>query len=199
MSPAREQPAPLNTDPPTAPGGAGQGFSWFSSVPFAIALFVVWVILSGKLDAFHLTIGGLASLVTARLAIDLVQLPPAMGRRDARLLRGVSWFRVLAYIPWLAWQITLSSLQVVRIVFDPKLPTRPRIIRFSGNLPHTLARLTLSHSITLTPGTVTLDVEDDEFEVHALTAASAGALESGVMQDRVGALFRPGAAPEKQL
>jgi multicomponent Na+:H+ antiporter subunit E len=61
-------------------------------------------------------------------------------------------------------------------------------------LPHPLARLTLATSITLTPGTVTVDVEDDEFLVHALTKQGADALTppegEGDMQRRVAALYR---------
>ena len=199
MSSVRNQFSPLVNDPPPTPHGVGQGTSWLPSLPFAIVLFVVWVILSGKFDAFHLSVGGITALMTARLSLYLIRLQPPMGRLNDQPLRGVSWLRVLAYVPWLSWQVTLSSLQIVRVVFDPKLPVRPRIIRFSGDLPHTLARLTLSHSITLTPGTVTLEVEDDEFEVHVLTPVLAEALESGEMQNRVAALFKGGAEKEKEL
>lgn len=138
---------------------------------------------------FHLGVGAVTAALIARLSVYLVRLPPSMGHLDDRPMQGVSWVRALAYIPWLGWQVVLSSLQVVRIVFDPKLPINPRIVRFSGGLPHTLARLALSHSITLTPGTVTLEVEDDEFEVHALTSAAAEALGTGAMEARVAALF----------
>jgi multicomponent Na+:H+ antiporter subunit E len=62
-------------------------------------------------------------------------------------------------------------------------------------LPHTLARLTLATSITLTPGTVTLDVDGDEFLVHALTLASANGLApaagEAAMPQRVAALYAP--------
>jgi multicomponent Na+:H+ antiporter subunit E len=76
----------------------------------------------------------------------------------------------------------------------PHMPISPRLVRFRIALPHTLARLTLASSITLTPGTVTLDVRDDEFVVHALTALSAQGLDpqagGGAMQQRVAALYQ---------
>ena len=67
----------------------------------------------------------------------------------------------MAYLPWLLWQIVLSSLQVAYVVLHPKMPIQPGD-PFPDSLPHTLARLTLATSITLTPGTITIDVQDDD-------------------------------------
>ncbi|MEE8130099.1 MAG: Na+/H+ antiporter subunit E, partial [Vicinamibacterales bacterium] len=64
-----------------------------------------------------------------------------------------------------------------------------RLLRLRACYPHTLGRLTLANSITLTPGTVTLDVNGDEFLVHALTEASARDLERGTMPDKVSQLY----------
>jgi multicomponent Na+:H+ antiporter subunit E len=72
------------------------------------------------------------------------------------------------------------------------MPISPRLVRFRIQLPHTLAKLTLATSITLTPGTVTIDVQDDEFLVHALTAQSASSVEDAAgesMQQRVATLY----------
>jgi multicomponent Na+:H+ antiporter subunit E len=156
---------------------------------FSAVLFGLWVVLSGKLDAFHLGIGAATAVWVARLARNLLTLPPAIGRSLQHPLQGVAWFRVATYVPWLAWQIALSSIQIARVVFDPNLPIRPSVVRFESGLPHTLARLTLAHSITLTPGTVTLDLEGDEFVVHALTSEAADEIGRGSMQHAVHPLF----------
>jgi multicomponent Na+:H+ antiporter subunit E len=88
---------------------------------------------------------------------------------------------------------------VALIVIHPKLPIQPSLVRFRITLPHAMARLTLSTSITLTPGTVTLDVEDDEFLVHALTTQSAQALlplhGTGAMQEQVATLYASAKPP----
>jgi multicomponent Na+:H+ antiporter subunit E len=107
----------------------------------------------------------------------------------------VRWGRVLKYGAWLAWEVVVSAVQVASVVLHPKMPIAPRLLRFQASLPHTLARLTLANSITLTPGTVTLEVDADEFVVHALTPASAAGLDAGRMQARVAGLFEPEAAP----
>ena len=167
--------------------------SFFASLPFTLVLFVVWIILSGKFDTFHLGVGLVTAQIVSRLTQRLVALPPRIGALDHAPTTGVVWVRVVLYIPWLAWQVILSSIHIATVVLHPRLPIAPRIFRISGGLPHTLARLTLANSITLTPGTVTVDVQDDKFVVHALTEASAESLTAkGAMPLRVGELFEDG-------
>lgn len=117
-----------------------------------------------------------------------------IGLDERHPLAAISWGRLLLYLPWLGWQVVLSSLQVAWVVIHPKMPISPRVVRFDTDLPHELARLTLANSITLTPGTVTLDVEGDAFVIHALTTSSASALApetgQGRMQRRVESLYR---------
>jgi multicomponent Na+:H+ antiporter subunit E len=161
--------------------------------PFSILLFGLWVVLSEKFDAFHLGIGAASSLAIALGTYRLLLLPPAIGPTGVYPMAAVPWLRLLAYIPWLVWQIVLASVQVAVVVVHPKMPISPCLIRFHMPLPHALARLTLATSITLTPGTITVDVQDDEFLVHALTQQGADALMppegDGTMQQRVAILY----------
>ena len=181
-----------DTHSPTAPGPDDARSSrppLLAGLPFAVPLFLIWIVLSGKLDVLHLGAGAVTALIIARLTQRLLALPPTVGCSTDRPLQDVVWLRSVRYVAWLVWQIVLSSLQIARVVLDPRLPVQPRIVRFRGRLPHTLARLTLANSITLTPGTVTLDVQGDTFEVHALTDEAARAIESEAMQQRVRPLF----------
>ena len=96
-------------------------------------------------------------------------------------------------MPWLIWQIAVASAHIAYVVLHPRMPIRPRMIRVQAKLPHALARLTLANSITLTPGTVTIDVQGDDFLVHALTEVSVQGLlpeqGDGIMQQRVANLY----------
>jgi multicomponent Na+:H+ antiporter subunit E len=161
-------------------------------LPLALTLFVLWLILSGKFDAFHVSIGAVSALCVALGTRRLLLLPPAIGPPGTHPT-NVLPLRFLGYIPWLIWQIIVSSLHVAYVVLHPKMPIQPRLLRFDTSFPHVLAQLTLATSITLTPGTVTLDVDNDEFLVHALTDTSAKGLEpqGGPMHRRVAALFQP--------
>ena len=96
------------------------------------------------------------------------------------------------FLPFMAAEIVISSVQVAVMVLHPRMPIQPRLIRFRTSLPHPLARLTLATSITLTPGTVTLDVVDDEFLVHALTGVSAQGVEAGKIRDWVSRIYGGG-------
>ena len=160
-------------------------------LPLALTLFVLWLILSGKFDAFHVSIGAVSALCVALGTRRLLLLPPDIGPPGVHPTNALP-LRFLGYIPWLIWQIIVSSLHVAYVVLHPGMPIRPRLLRFDTSFPHVLAQLTLATSITLTPGTVTLDVDNDEFLVHALTDTSAQGLEpqGGAMHRRVAALFQ---------
>ncbi len=67
----------------------------------------------------------------------------------------------------------------------PKMPINPRVISFKNEYKTELGMVTLANSITLTPGTVTINVDKDEFIVHAITEDYAKALKSGEMQARI--------------
>ena len=97
----------------------------------------------------------------------------------AHLLVNAVW-----YWPWLLWQIFLSGLGVARIIVTPSLPATPTLLKVRASQTTAAGRATYANSITLTPGTVTVEVEGDEFLVHALTADGAADLSEGLM-DRV--------------
>jgi multicomponent Na+:H+ antiporter subunit E len=158
--------------------------------------------LSGKFDAFHLGIGAVSAVCIALGTRRLLLLTPAIGPVQTHPMDVVPWLRLLLYVPWLIWQIVLSSLLVAVVVVHPKMPIQPRLIRFRTHLPHDLARMTLATSITMTPGTITLDVQGDEFLVHALTEKSAQSLmpiqEEGSMQSQVLSLYNPARATRSE-
>jgi multicomponent Na+:H+ antiporter subunit E len=162
-------------------------------VPLTVALMALWIILSGRFDLFHLSFGMLSALAITLGTNRLLLLPPAIGPATLNPFTAHPWLRLLTYVPWLFWQIVLSSLHIAYVVLHPQMPITPRVVSFQVKLPHALARLTLANSITLTPGTVTIDVRGDEFLVHALTATSIQGLlpaaGEGDMQQRVTKLF----------
>jgi len=155
----------------------------------AVVLFIFWVILSGKFDAFHLSLGAMSSVGVAYWVRDLNSLPPSI-----QGFRRLSWTGWPTYLPWLVWQIVLSAVAVAKVVLDPKLPIEPKVIKFKCKLPHTVAHLTLANSITLTPGTITIDQTGDAYVVHALTTDAGDGLipkeGEGEMQVRVRNVFK---------
>ena len=99
----------------------------------------------------------------------------------------------LTYLPWLLWQVLLSNLRVIKIVWSPKLPIAPQLVEVPCSLTTPTGVALFANSITMTPGTVTLSV-GETLLVHALTADDAAGVLDGSMHDRIRKL-EPGAAP----
>jgi multicomponent Na+:H+ antiporter subunit E len=148
-------------------------------------LFGVWMLLSGKFDVFHLGSGVVAVLLVVWL--DRKLGPVNLGENDLPIRIHVG--RAILFVPWLVWQMLLSALEVARIILRPNGSLDPRLVRFTCVQPHTIARVLLGNSITLTPGTLTLNIEGDHYLIHSLSAGSREGLFGGGMQKKVARLF----------
>ena len=142
-------------------------------------LFAAWLVLSGHFDPLHLAYGVVCSALVAQHSARLffTEAP------SLRLL-SAAWGAV-RFLPWLLVEIVLANLHVVYLVCRPGR-LRPQIVRFRTRLRGDVARVFLGNAITLTPGTITLDIDDDEFVVHAVSDVSAASLRSGEMERRIG-------------
>jgi multicomponent Na+:H+ antiporter subunit E len=162
--------------------------SWRSLIVQGIILMGLWLLMSGHYDLFHIALGVLSVVVVLLLNLHMNSIQ--FFSRDVPEWEQIQYGRGLAYIPWLLWEIILASLQVAYVVLHPRLPIKPTILRFTAKLPNVGARVILGNSITLTPGTVTLEIQNEQFVVHALTDESASALVDGTMPTKVAKLFR---------
>jgi multicomponent Na+:H+ antiporter subunit E len=151
-------------------GAQGTKLEFLNVIATFLILFGFWVLLSGKYDFFHLT-------------HDLLFANARVG--DVRVI----FQRFIAYIPWLLYQIVSSNIHVALVALSKKKPIDPRIIRFKTKLESDISWVTLANSITLTPGTITMDIKDGEFFVHALDKKVADDLHAGEMEDRVAHVF----------
>lgn len=145
----------------------------------AIAMFIFWILLSGEFTFILITSGVVASLITAYLSHDIF-----IGKADLKTETG-RVFKFIVYIPWLLWEIILANVEIAYLVLSPKPLVDPQIVRFKNDLKTDLGIVTLAHSITLTPGTVTVDANREEFVIHAIWQKSAEGIISGEMQRKV--------------
>lgn len=150
----------------------------------ALLMFGFWLLLSGKFDLFHLILGIISSLLVSWMSADILFQDRA---KKGRLLEG---FRFLLYIPWVLKEILLSTLHVTWLALHPAMTEKiaPRLVTFRTKLKTDTARVTLANSITLTPGTITIRIEDDVFTVHALSDKVARSL-PGEMEERIARIF----------
>lgn len=144
-------------------------------IAIAAAIFVAtWLLWSGLYQPIVLALGALSCLLVTLLAVRInfferqiyaLHLGPRLPR---------FWF-------WLLKEIFKANFQVARIILSPRLPIKPGIVTVdAGDLP-AVSQATLANSITLTPGTLTLDIDRGRIEVHCLTAESAAELAKGEM------------------
>lgn len=141
-------------------------------------LMAAWLVLSDKREPLYVAVGVIGTLVLA------TELRP----RD-NLTRLQPWAFV-AYVPWLIGQIVISNLRVARLVLDPRLPIRPSFITEAPGVAGTRALTLLGLSVTLTPGTLAVDVGGDEVFIHALEPDSASDIRDYVIARRVAQVFR---------
>jgi len=144
-----------------------------------LTLFVFWLLLSGHYTGFLMAAGILCSLGVVLFArrMDVIDQE---GHPVHLALRAL-----LVYWPWLIKEIIKSALQVAAIILNPRLQISPTLLRVRTTQKTDVGRTTFANSITLTPGTIAVEVGEDDILVHALTRSSARGLADGEMDRRV--------------
>lgn len=151
-----------------------------------LLLFGFWSLLSGRLDPLFIVLGLLSAAAVTRMSLPLLER--VIGPADASP-RIHLWY-LLSYILWLLARIPPAGFQVARVVLDPRRSPRPGVVRFRTGLSTPIARTVLANSITLVPGTMTIEVRDDLLLVHAFEPGAAAELASAETQRRIARMFR---------
>ena len=149
--------------------------------PLLMLLVSAWLLWSGLFKPLLLGLGAFSCLLVAYLTHRL-------GYTDYEKFRVNFNLRFLGYWAWLGKEVVRSSLEVARVILDPRLPISPRIVEIEATARHPVDQVILGNSITLTPGTIALDVQDGVLQVHTLTQEGADELMSGEMDRRIAAL-----------
>jgi len=147
------------------------------AILFAV-LYAFWLLMSGHYTPFLMTVGAGASAAVVWFAhrmqvADREGHPLHLGRSAA------------LYWPWLVKEILKSAVDVSKVILDPRLPASPTVVRFRPSQKTVVGLVTHANSITLTPGTLSIEVSPEQFVVHGLTRASAQAAVDSDMDRRV--------------
>jgi len=151
-----------------------------------VILFILWIVFSGRFDGLHITLGLISSAIVAAFSGDLM-----FTSREARGI-FLLWLRMAGYIPWLLYQIFLANLHVMYLVLHPRMMERinPKIIRFDSRLKSDYSRMVFANSITLTPGTITVNVNAlGRFSIHCIDDPSGQPL-PGKMEEKIAHVFK---------
>ncbi len=124
-----------------------------------ILLLIVWIGLTNSLDIQELLVGALISFV-------IVYFFTRLEIKNTSLFADI--IKYLKFTPLFLKNLVLSNIEIAKIVLDPKLPINPSIIKLEFNEVNNVDKLLISNAITLTPGTITLDVTDTHIYIHIL-------------------------------
>ena len=146
-----------------------------------LLLIVAWVLWSGFFKPLLLGLGAFSCLLT-------LYIVRRMGYFDNETFAFDYGLKLLGFWAWLGREVVRSSIEVARAVLRREIAVEPRVVAIDASALGPVDQAVLGNSITLTPGTLTLDVHEGRLLVHALSADGAAALEAGEMQRRVAAL-----------
>ncbi len=151
----------------------------FFSVFIAMGtLLLLWISLSGHFNALQIGLGLLSSIAVVLLTMRLKILTTEGSR--LKLLPNYP-----VYLIWLIKEIIKSNLSVAKIVLSPNMPLCREIVRTRPKQMNDLAATIYANSITLTPGTVTINVIENDFVVHSLAKQFTVGILSNEMNDKV--------------
>ncbi|MBP0980077.1 MAG: Na+/H+ antiporter subunit E [Oscillospiraceae bacterium] len=140
-----------------------------------ILLFLLWLALNGRITAEIVAFG---VVIAAAVYWFMCRFLEYSHKSDIRFFKN--FFRTLQYMFVLLVEIVKSSFAVIKIVFSKKLDIQPQIVFFDVPLKSEFLRTILANSITLTPGTITVDLDENHFCIHALDYTLADGIEDSV-------------------
>ena len=160
------------------------------ALSLGLVLAIVWMLLSGYFVPLLLSLG-LASIILVILVARRMDLIDHEGQP-----LHLSW-KIGFYWAWLLKEIFMSAIHVSGVILKPKMPIKPDMLQIKPTQRTEMGDVIFANSITLTPGTVTVALENGEFAVHALTQEAADGLLTGEMDARVTAI--EGSSPVQKL
>ncbi len=145
----------------------------------AVFLSLLWLLFSGYFtDPLLLGLGVASVLSVVFITYRMEALDPE--GHPVHLIP-----RTLVYWPWLLKEIVMANIDVAKAILRSPMAIEPTVFTVTGSQQSELGRVIYANSITLTPGTVTIALEDDQLTVHALTRAGLEGVESGEMDRRI--------------
>lgn len=149
---------------------------------WAITLAVFWLLLSGFLQPLLLAFG----VFSVALVVVLLQRMDSVDKHPEKPALGLPIWR---YSVWLIGQVIGSSVNVAKLVWLPNKTLSPTVAKLPLSAIPEKNRVLYANSITLTPGTLSIDIDDHHVTVHALEKASIEELKAGDMAHKISAVL----------
>jgi len=145
-----------------------------------IILMGFWLLITWSLHYQSILLGLVSSLIVVWFCRDILIFEDERPRVAIKNL-----FKLLVYIANLVIEIVKANIHVATIVLNPRMPISPTLVEFKTNVKSDLGKVILANSITLTPGTLTIDLERDVYLIHCLTRENAASVVNWHMATRL--------------
>ena len=139
-----------------------------------------WVLLNGQFTAEIAVVG---VIVCAALYAFMCAFMGYSPRQEWKIARRIP--RIAGYFFYLVGEVFRSSFAVIRLIWSPSVVIEPEVTSFRTKLRTDAGKVILANSITMTPGTITIDIQEDEFLIHCLDASFDVGKEGFEMEDRI--------------
>ena len=144
-----------------------------------LVYFFLWIVFNGRITNEIITAGVLISLLVDVFVKKILKI----NFTGANLIKFLKLFPdAFIYVIVLLIEIVKANMLISRLVLAPEIEVEPCLVRFKTPLKTQAARVALANSITLTPGTITVSLENNEFLVHALNRDIAHGLENSIFE-----------------
>jgi len=137
--------------------------------------FIIWIVFNGQ---FTLEIALVGIAVSLLIYAFICKFMDWSLKKDKEIAE-ITLFMVM-YFFVLLWEIIKANIATIRIIYSSKYDREPVLVTFHTTLKTPMLRVLLANSITLTPGTITVSVNDDEYVVHALDKDFAEGIEDSI-------------------
>lgn len=151
-----------------------------SYIYYFLLLFAFWIILSLQFTLEIALVGSVVVLFIMRYTKNML-----FTVAETNLFGVKKTVQFLKFIGILLVEILKSNIQVAKIVLSPSLPIEPSFIRVPRTFKRDFDKVIYANSVTLTPGTLTVDVDEDGFLIHALTREAAEGLDGSIIEKTI--------------
>ncbi|BDX05249.1 Na+/H+ antiporter subunit E [Planctobacterium marinum] len=148
------------------------------TLSFTVTLMVFWLLLSGHITSLMLSLEVIS-------VVSVILLVHRLGMFDQETHPTNLILKLPKFLSWLIADLIMSNLQVVKLIWQPKPQLSPALLTVNMHQPGDMERVIYANSITVTPGTLTVDLQNDTITVHTLTEDMSTTIRSGERDHKV--------------
>ena len=145
-----------------------------------LLLFVFWIILNGNITREILLFGVVISMIVYKFTYKSTRLTSSLERKALKKLP-----LIIKYLAILVFEVYKANIEIIKQVLSPHPEIKPTLKYFKADLRSRISLVALANSITLTPGTITVTMNEDELLIHALKVEYLDGIEESIFVEKL--------------